>query len=182
MNKKAFTLIELLSVIVILSILISIAFFSYSRYLKSSRRKVLEVNVKSIESAARNAISDCNKGATNSFCSEFVLPEPGESVEIKYSKLIESDYVEKFKNPYSRDIYCDIDSSYVYITRKSTTNVDGNVDKSDISFDYETCLICNGDQNQEIYTMARIMKKKGISNTGITKCTGLNDNQIDKLD
>lgn len=176
MNKKAFTLIELLSVIVLLAILVTLAFFSYTRYLKSSRRKVLEVDIKSMESASRNAINDCHKGTNNSFCNSFVMPEGGETVKIMFKDLMDNRYIDEFKNPYNKDVYCDSNASYVLVTRKNST------DEADISFDYSACLICGNDQDQAKFTMARIMKKKGISNDEIISCTGLSQNQINNLD
>ncbi len=176
MNKKAFTLIELLSVIVLLSILVTFAFFTYTKYLKSSRRRILEVDIKSMESAARNAINECHKGSNNAFCMNFVIPEGGETVKIELKDLVDNRYIDEFKNPYNKDQMCDTNSSYVLATRKTST------DKSDISFNYEACLICGNDQDQEKFTMARIMKKKGVSDANIMACTNLSQNQIDNLD
>ncbi len=175
MNKKAFTLIELLSVIVLLAILVTFAFFTYTRYLKSSRRKVFEVDIKSIESAARNAINECHKGATNDFCTNFVIPESGETVTIPFNDLVNNRYIDNFKNPYNKDVYCKGNDSYVLVTRKAST------DTSDVSFDYNACLVCDNDQDQAKTTMAKIMKKKGTSDTEIINCTGLSQNQIDNL-
>ena len=176
MNKKAFTLIELLSVIVLLAILVTFAFFSYTRYLKSSRRRILEVDIKSMESAARNAINECHKGSSNNFCNNFTIPEDNVPVKIQFRDLVSNSYADEFKNPYEKGTYCDTDASYVMVTRKI------NDDKADISFDYSACLICGNDQDQARTTMAKIMKKRGISNTDIIACTGLSQNQIENLE
>ena len=54
MNKKGFTLMELLAVIALIGILGSVGFGVYTNVLNRSRQKVYESKVSQIETAAAN--------------------------------------------------------------------------------------------------------------------------------
>ena len=51
-NKKGFTLVELLGVIVVLSFVMTIAFFSVNRVREDSMQKILETKLDQVEQAA----------------------------------------------------------------------------------------------------------------------------------
>ena len=180
MNKKGFTLIELLSVIVLLAIILVFAVFSYTRYLKLSKDKILKVDINTIEDAALTALTDCEKNPTGEFCTKYPIPDGGSSITILYSDLINNDYVENFKNPYNKDEYCDA-NSYVVVTRKVTNTLTGSVDDSDLSFTYNTCLRCGGVNSQARFKMGKIMKDNGLDTTEISSCTQLTTSQIDSI-
>lgn len=52
MNKKGFTLVELLAVIVILSLIMTIGFYSVTGITNGIRQKALETKIKSLETTA----------------------------------------------------------------------------------------------------------------------------------
>ena len=76
MNKKAFTLIELLAVITILSIIILIVSISVSDMLKESKQELSEAQIKSIKEATKSWSSDnMDILPTNNDCSFILLKD-----------------------------------------------------------------------------------------------------------
>lgn len=181
MNKKGFTLIELLAVISLLAILLVFAVFSYSRYLKIGKDKILKVDINTMEDATLSAFTDCVKDSTGAFCVEYPLPEAGNKAIVWYSDLIKYNNIDEFKNPYNKDEYCDSSNSYVEVTRKATTTLTGETDSSDISFDYVTCLRCGEKNSQARFKMAKILKDKNVGTDQIMNCTELTLNQVNGI-
>ena len=56
MNKKAFTLIELLAVIVILGVLLAIAIPAVSKYINTAKKSTYIINVKEYVDAAKKEL------------------------------------------------------------------------------------------------------------------------------
>ena len=136
MNKNGFTLIELLAVIMILAIIIGLGTVSYNNYLRKVRQKSFDISVNSMEDAVASAYSDCEANhSKNSFCNSHSIPTTTDTVRL--SELINAGYIEKIKNPYSKDENCDFNNSRVIVTRGSSTDYSYN-----ISLSYKTCLIC----------------------------------------
>lgn len=134
MNKKGFSLIELLAVIVILGIIAWIATGAYSKYLKKSKDQSFEAAEKTMLIDVKDAYADCLSNSKNSFCMNH--PNFGNQNETIFLKeLIETGYSEKIKNPYHLESFCDMEQSYVKI---NVNNI--NMNNKDIS--YEVCLIC----------------------------------------
>lgn len=84
MNEKAFTLIELMGVIVVLSILVMISVPVVDKYIKQTKSESAEVQKESLILAARNWASD-NKGS---------LPSNGNSTNVTIDTLIELGYLD----------------------------------------------------------------------------------------
>lgn len=139
MNKKAFTLIELLGVILLLGIIISIAVGSYSVYLNNSKNKAFKIAESSFITATKDAYADCvSNNRNNEFCSNHKELNTEYEYELIYLKeLVDDNYIEKIKNPYDTEQFCDIDKSYVYVSSKNNTEESNN---SDIV--YKACLVC----------------------------------------
>ncbi len=134
MNKKAFTLMELLAVVILLAILTAMATGAYYAYLNKSREESFKMAEKTFMNDVQNAYADCLSGADNNFCNSH--PDFGYQDEIIYLKeLISTGYSERIKSPYNTDSYCDEDLSYIRVT---TSNVSAN--NQDIS--YQVCLVC----------------------------------------
>ena len=123
-NNNGFTLVELLAVIVILSILITLAYTGVSKYLKETRNTTYKDFEKSITVGAENYLIEHS----------IYIPKEGETVKIDVSKLIDEGYVDELIDPMDSSKTCS-DESYVIITRKN--NVSYNMDIS-----YEACLKC----------------------------------------
>ena len=54
MNKKAFTLVELIAIILVLSIILTVTFTSLSKSLSNSNDKEYQTLIKNLEMAAEN--------------------------------------------------------------------------------------------------------------------------------
>ena len=173
MNKKGFTLVELLGVIVVLAILLTLVVFAYSRYLSASRDKLFRVAVNSFEDSTLEAITDCTNGTHNSFCTNHSIPEMGESITVTLAELEANNYIERIKNPYDKG--GDPCTGTIVATRETTA------DKSNISFTYKTCLVCGETGNKARFTMGSIMYEKGSSDSEIASCTGLSSTEINSL-
>lgn len=133
MNKKGFTLIEMITVVFILSVIMTLATYSLARYLKQGRDKSFKVLVNSLEDATLEAYASCVANPTGSnFCLTHDIPSNGQSATINLSELVDENFIEKVKNPWNTSENCS-SSSYVKVTRNSSDN---------ISFTYKTCLIC----------------------------------------
>jgi len=134
MNKKGFTLIELIAVIVLLSLLLMLATFSLSGYLISGKEKSFDILINSFEDGVLEAYTSCIANPTSSnFCLNHDVPSYEGSDTIRLYELVNEEFVEKMKNPWKTSELCDSSNSYVTVTRNDANN---------ISFDYKTCLIC----------------------------------------
>ena len=69
MNKKGFTLVELLAVIAILAIVTGLAMFSINNAYKNSREKILEDYISNIENSAINYVQNTNNILNSTDCS-----------------------------------------------------------------------------------------------------------------
>ena len=131
MNKKGFTIVELLAVIAIIGILSTVAVFSYNGIIEKSRKDALKDNEKSLRAAAEDLLVHCASSLTSpDYCVD--IPEAGNSVTIQLSKLIEGKFINQIVDPSSPNNYCDEDDSYVKVTNKSGTT----------QLEYKTCLKC----------------------------------------
>ena len=69
MNKKGFTLVELLAVIAILAIVTGLAMLSINNAYKNSREKILEDYISNIENSAINYVQNTNNILNSTDCS-----------------------------------------------------------------------------------------------------------------
>ena len=92
MKKNAFTLIELLAVIVIFGIISSIAVISYGRYIDSSRMKAYQDAEKTMEGAAKSFLTFCMTDTLPNDACE-VLPSVGNSITIDLNKLTDNGFM-----------------------------------------------------------------------------------------
>ena len=123
-NKKGFTLVELLAVIVILGILALIIVPAISSYIVNTKDETYRSHETTMAEAAKSYTVECIKG--NKQCT---LPSKGSSTEIYLNELIEQEYIDKIKNP-TDNKDCDYTNSYVIV--KSVED----------DYDYESCLYC----------------------------------------
>ena len=123
MNKKGFTLIEILSVIVIMGILMGIAIAGTSRYLDKTRNQAYEALEETLHSAAENYIID--RGV--------LVPATGMSLTAE--QLVETGFIKSLDDPAasSEGEQC---TGYVNVTR-----VDNTGSKLD-EYTYEVRLQC----------------------------------------
>ena len=125
MNKKGFTMLELLAVIIILSILMTIGYMAVSQYLGQAYDATYSDFEENIEAGAANYLIE-HTGS---------IPGEGESIVIDVSKLICDGYVKELQDPMRGGQTCDL-NSYVIVKRGNNTNFN-------MAVDYEACLKCS---------------------------------------
>ena len=101
MNKKGFTLVELLGVIVVLAIIGLITMPIVNKTIKSSKEKAYKAQVKEIEKAAKDWSSDHIDEIPDW---ESLCPGVGNPINISVENLIDTGYIpEDAKNPLTGD-------------------------------------------------------------------------------
>lgn len=141
MNKKGFTLIELIAVVALLAIVMVIGVYAITSYMTRSREKSFVVLTNSFEDSVATLITDCIADPNASeLCSRITIPSNGgEYIYITLAPLIDYGYIENMKNPWNTSEKCR-DNSYVIATRTSDDN---------IAFDYQVCLQCGTHQSSQ---------------------------------
>ncbi len=127
MNKKGFTMIELMATITLLGIMLTLAVVSVSKYLSKARNTVY----RDYEDTLKNA-------TTNYFLNHTgLLPEINDAngTKVLATTLIDEGYLENMKDPKNNSFNCN-NNSYVIVTRKD--NVGFNMD-----LEYKVCLVCS---------------------------------------
>ena len=127
MNKKGFTMIELMAKITLLGIMLTLAVVSVSKYLNKARNTAYKDYEKTLEGAATNYFLD-HTG---------LLPEINDpnGTKVLATTLVNEGYLENMKDPKNNSLYCN-NSSYVIVKRKD--NVGFNMD-----LEYKICLVCS---------------------------------------
>lgn len=146
MNKKGFTLVELLGAISILSILMGIAVAAVTKYQIKARNSVYQTHEKNLKAAAKNYLLD-NQGE---------IPEFNSTKTIKATQLIDDNYIERLNDPVSKEKDCN-DETYVVVTNKGDITSDnesvssyyddnGDLKRSNttnLDLEYKVCLKCS---------------------------------------
>lgn len=125
-NKKGFTLIEIITVIVILGILMTIATIGVSKYIQNARNNTYNSYIKNIETAAENKMVECVTGQSN--CD---IPESGYKEIVSIESLIDEGYSDKLKDPEEDGSFC---TGYVEVENKGASVPD---------LKYKGCLKCS---------------------------------------
>lgn len=127
MNKKGFTMIELMAAITLLGIMSTLAVVSVSKYLNKSKKTVYRDYEDTLKNATTNYFLD-HTG---------LLPEINDAsgTKVLATTLINEDYLENMKDPTNKSFNCN-NNSYVIVTRKD--NVGFNMD-----LEYRVCLVCS---------------------------------------
>ena len=98
MNKKGFTLVELIATIVVLGVILTIAVPSYNIYIEKTKESKCNADKRAILDASKAFVSDCivkNKCATNYDLSSYVTATP----RLQISDLIDKGFL---NNDYSK--------------------------------------------------------------------------------
>ena len=126
MNKKGFTMLELLAVIIILGILMSLAYTSISKYLNQARNATYDDFEQNIKDGVANYLID-HTGS---------IPNEGESLVVDVKKLVCEGYVEDLQDPRESSKTCNLES-YAIVKRNNDTS-------SNMDIEYSACLKCSG--------------------------------------
>lgn len=118
MNKKGFTLVELLVTILIVSLLSGIAVVAYTTVVENGRMSAFKTYEKTMHTETMSMLLDHVE----------LIPAVGRTKRFS----LEDIRIEPFNNPKNKEDLCP--SSYVEVTRTQVGNVD--------SFTYKVCLIC----------------------------------------
>ena len=117
-NKKGFTLVELLAVIVIIALLSSIAAISYTAFVNNTRDRVYKTYEDTMKASAEMYLID----------NPSEIPTVGERKCLYLNDLLSKNDIEPIKNPKDSNDDCSSDNedddSYILIERG--TNVEGN--------------------------------------------------------
>ena len=125
-NKKGFTLIEILAVIIIIGVIAIIAIPSISKYLKSSKDTVYISYEKTMVDAAKNKVVEC----LSSEKSNCELPEKEEELKLYLDILIDEGYLDNMKDPETKE-FCEAANSYIKIKGDNAGD-----------YKYKACLYC----------------------------------------
>ncbi len=135
MNKKGFTLIELMSVIVIIALISGIATISYTSFINQSRERTFESYMDTLHAE----VSTYLMKNTN------IIPSNKETFYL--DNLLGSGDVSYINNPADAIDKCtsaDVSKdSYIEVTRNTTSSM--------ISLSYKVCLKCNNYNNCKEY-------------------------------
>ena len=126
MNKKGFTMLELLAVIIILGILMSLAYTSISKYLNQAKEATYSDFEQNIKDGVTNYLID-HTGS---------IPNVGESLVVDVEKLVCEGYVESLQDPHESARTCNLES-YAIVKRNNNTGYNMDID-------YDACLVCAG--------------------------------------
>lgn len=124
-NKKGYTMMELLAVIIILGILMTLAYVGVTKYLKQTKDTVYKDFEKNITAGAENYLVEHSSK----------IPKVGEKLVIDVSKLVCEGYIESLEDPVKTNKTCNIES-YAIITRKDNTEYNMDIE-------YTACLKCS---------------------------------------
>jgi type IV pilus assembly protein PilA len=132
-QRKGFTLIEIIAVIIIIGIISIIAVPAVINYISNAKKTTYTSYESSMKQAAENQILACVNGNEENCLIPNVIDE---KQSIPLSSLVDQGYIDLMKNPESND-FCDKDLSYVEVKKIGDEN-----------FEYIACLYCGEYQTE----------------------------------
>ena len=128
MNKKGFTLVELLAALGILALIMGIAAVTYTSIVDSSKTRAFKAYEKTMYGQAMELLVESITDTTR----PSLIPRNGQSIRLSLSDL----QIDPFINPRNKNDSCP--TSYVLVTREDNDSSGAHVD----AFKYKVCLIC----------------------------------------
>ena len=126
LNKKGFTMLELLAVIIILGIVMTLAYMGVSKYLEQARDATYEDFENNITTGVTNYLIDHTS----------YIPNEGESLVVDVEKLVCEGYIENLQDPRESARTCNLES-YALVKRNNNTGYNMDIE-------YSACLKCSG--------------------------------------
>lgn len=130
LNKKGFTLVELLAVIVILGLLMSVAVGAVTIYMDKSKKQAMET-----------IISTAYDGAVNTLMEENIMLNEEESTSFTLQELYENGSIERPADPYNSSKECE---GYVKVTNPKASS-SAEID----NYQYKVHIECIGNRTME---------------------------------
>lgn len=132
MNKKGFTLVELLGVIVVIAIISGLAVISINYITNTGKNGVYKSHETALKGAAQNYLLDNpNLVPEKPFYTYYANYG---SIRLTYDELFSKHYIDELKDPNGGD--CSY--SYVDVIRKEESSINYNLE-------YRACVICKKD-------------------------------------
>lgn len=127
MNKKGFTLMELLATITLMGILATLSVVSMDKYINKTKKTIYKDYEKTLKEATTSYLLD----------NTAYLPQIGDTTGITVTgkTLTDLGYIDDIKDPKDKTLTCN-NNSYVTVIRKE--NVEFNMD-----LEYKVCLVCS---------------------------------------
>ena len=132
MNRKGFTLIEIITTITILGIISVVAIPMVNKYLLQSRDKTYDTYVTTLYNATREYFSK----------NSVFLPDANSSKTVYAKELLNDGYIDDLVDPENKNQTCDYDNSFVRVENVTTTTDDGKV-RNNAKFKYYVTLNCH---------------------------------------
>lgn len=142
-ERKGFTLIELIAVVVILGIIALIAVPAVTSYLSGSQMSSYKIAEQNLAEAAYNMFTDCAGVGESDACRQYSVPDPNSYVTVPLSVLVDNGFLNPIEDPKNQGTYCDQDKSFAIIMNDAT-DTDFNAKLS-----YKACLYCEGYQSTD---------------------------------
>ena len=142
-NRKGFTLIELIAVVVILGVIALIAVPAVTYYLSGAQNDAYKIAEQNLADAAYNMFADCAGVGDLEVCSQYSVPDGGNYVTVPASVLIANGYLDPIADPARQGSYCDENNSFAIIMNDAT-ETDFNAKLS-----YKACLSCSKYQSTD---------------------------------
>lgn len=138
MNKKGFTLVELLGALVILVIISSVAVISYRVVMANSKERVYKTYEQTMYSETVTLLSTHPE----------LMPANGSSKKYTLSYMLSNGYIEQIHNPDNTDDICTSDNesedSYILVTRNDHYDEISGTYVNDLRYDvYLNCNLSN---------------------------------------
>lgn len=134
MNRKGFTIVELLTVIVIIALIGGIAAIAYSSFQNQTAKRVFETYMDNMHESTVMYFLD-NPSARPT------------STEQEVTILLKDLNIDKFNNPFEMGDYCVNDGSYV-----SAKKLESGTSKGITGIKYNVCLNCKAYKECKEYT------------------------------
>ncbi len=128
MNKKGFTLIELIAVMTIIGILSTIAGVSVSRYLSQAKDQTYDTYMSTIYDASVMYLQKYT----------IFKPKAGKTLELTVKNLVDEHFIDVLTDPNNKNENCNYDESTIKITNLTPA---GTIKAND-KLKYEIHLVC----------------------------------------
>ena len=136
MNRKGFTLIEVLGTLTILGIISVVAVPMVNKYLMQSKDKTYDNYVNTLYNATRNYYEK----------NSMFLPKADTSSKVTARELLNDDYIDELIDPETRnapeqkDRTCDYDKSFVVVKNNTKS---GSKVRSNADLEFHVTLVCH---------------------------------------